>query len=83
MIRKRVVPAVAFVAAGLCAGAAFAIPAGNYDRSCRSIREGRDSLSASCRGLNGRWVHSIVRFASCAGRVYIQNISGQLRCTTQ
>ncbi len=78
---KPIIAAAAFMA-GLHAGTAFAIPPGNYDRSCRNIREGRDSLSASCRDHGGRWVRSTVRFASCSGRVYIQNIGGQLRCTT-
>lgn len=82
MTLKSIVAAATFAAAGLYAGTAFAIPPGDYDRSCREIREGRDSLSASCRDYNGRWVRSTVQFASCRGRVYIQNIGGQLRCTT-
>lgn len=79
---KSVAAAAALITAGLSAGAALAIPPGNYDRSCRNIRESRDGLSASCRDHGGRWVRSTVRFASCSGRIYIQNIGGQLRCTT-
>lgn len=77
------VATAALVGALLGSGSAFAIPAGDYDRTCRQVREGRDSLSASCRDYQGRWVRSTVQFASCPGRIYIQNIDGHLRCTTR
>jgi len=76
---------IVFAAASLClvtyALPVLAIPAGNYDRSCRNIRESRDGMSAVCRDNSGRWVRTSVRFSSCRDRIYIQNHNGRLVCS--
>jgi hypothetical protein len=60
---------------------AQAIPAGDYDHTCRDFHETRDSFTATCRGPNGKWSRSTVLFSSCAGRVHVRNRGGRLVCS--
>ena len=69
------------VVLGSWSQAAFAIPAGNYDFTCRDIRDQNGTLTAVCRAIDGSWVRTRLTYSRCSGRVFIQNINGHLRCT--
>ena len=57
------------------------LPAGGYSQTCRDVHVRYGALRARCQNRDGAWVEtSLDAFSRCNG--VIQNIDGQLRCTT-
>jgi len=55
------------------------LPSGNYQQTCRDIRNNGGKLEASCQRRDGTWQQTSLDFQNCQGA--IENVDGQLSCT--
>jgi hypothetical protein len=56
-----------------------ALPAGDYQQTCRDIKANGSQLTASCKKKDGSFQNTSIDTSSCTGN--IANEDGQLRCT--
>jgi hypothetical protein len=63
----------------LGAGGASAQPRGSWDDSCRNAEVRGNTLTASCRGRDGGWRRTSIRYAQCPGN-RVRNDDGRLVC---
>lgn len=56
------------------------LPPGNYQQTCRDIRDNGSQLNASCENKSGQWVTTSLDYRNCQGSIVNEN--GQLRCAT-
>jgi len=57
------------------------LPPGDYQQTCRDIRDNNGQLSASCQNRNGQWRTTSVDYRNCQGSIV--NDDGQLRCARE
>jgi major membrane immunogen (membrane-anchored lipoprotein) len=57
-----------------------ALPPGDYQQTCRSIRDNGSQLNAQCQNRNGQWQNTSLDYRSCQGSIV--NDNGQLRCAS-
>jgi major membrane immunogen (membrane-anchored lipoprotein) len=55
-------------------------PPGDYQSTCRDIRDNNGQLTASCQNRNGQWRSTSLDYRNCQGSIV--NDDGQLRCAT-
>lgn len=73
---------VALVASAGSANAQYGQPGGSYLRSCRDISFDGANLMATCRGMGGGSVTTILDTRACA-RPDVNNDNGRLTCSTR
>jgi hypothetical protein len=56
-----------------------ALPAGDYQQTCRDIKTSGSQLTASCQKRDGHWQSTSIDTSTCTGGIV--NDDGQLRCT--
>jgi major membrane immunogen (membrane-anchored lipoprotein) len=54
------------------------VPAGDYQQTCRNIRNNGPQLVASCQKKDGTWQNTSIDTRSCSGAII--NDDGNLRC---
>lgn len=57
-----------------------ALPAGDYQQTCRDIKTNGSQLTASCQKKDGSFQNTSIDTSSCTGN--IANEDGQLRCVS-
>lgn len=55
-------------------------PPGDYQQTCRNIRDNSGQLNASCQDRNGQWRNTSLDYRNCQGSIV--NDNGQLRCAS-
>src|SRR5262245_22230855 len=55
------------------------LPYGDYEQTCRNIRNNGYRLDATCQKRNGKWHNTSLNYRYCRGSIV--NDNGHLRCT--
>jgi major membrane immunogen (membrane-anchored lipoprotein) len=64
---------------GTAGVAQTSLPPGNYQQTCRDIRDNGSQLNAKCQNRSGQWRNTSLDYRNCQGT--ITNDDGQLRCS--
>ncbi|MGE0154920.1 MAG: CVNH domain-containing protein [Reyranellaceae bacterium] len=68
----------------VCENQMAGLPGGSWRQSCREGRiEGRDTLRAECRTMDGRWNRTSLDLDRCGRNGAVANRNGELACENQ